>query len=83
MLGLRSALLVALPVVMLLSALLSWWSFRAYPNSLFSEFDEASTIYFLSDLANFAAINSLSIWDSFRVDYIVMWFETSDKAVAA
>ena len=57
MLGLRSALLVALPVVMLLSALLSWWSFRAYPNSLFSEFDEASTIYFLSDLANFAAIN--------------------------
>ena len=33
---------MALPIVMLLSALLSWWSFRAYPNSLFSDFDEAS-----------------------------------------
>ncbi|CAE7336375.1 CPK28 [Symbiodinium natans] len=44
--NIQSGLLVALPVVMLLSALLSWWSFRAYPNSLFSDFDEeAEPIY--------------------------------------
>eukprot|EP00437_Effrenium_voratum_P013738 CAMPEP_0181448414 /NCGR_PEP_ID=MMETSP1110-20121109/27128_1 /TAXON_ID=174948 /ORGANISM="Symbiodinium sp., Strain CCMP421" /LENGTH=247 /DNA_ID=CAMNT_0023572563 /DNA_START=91 /DNA_END=832 /DNA_ORIENTATION=+ len=44
--NIQSGLLVALPIVMLLSALLSWWSFRAYPNSLFSDFDEeAEPIY--------------------------------------
>lgn len=38
--ALRSGLLLALPVVMLLSAVLSWWSFKAYPSNLFGEGDE-------------------------------------------
>lgn len=36
----RSGLLVALPIVMLLSAVMSWWSFKAYPSNLFGDGDE-------------------------------------------
>ena len=36
----RSGLLVALPIVMLLSAVMSWWSFKAYPTNLFGDGDE-------------------------------------------
>ena len=36
----RSALLLALPIVMVIGAVMSWWSFKAYPNTLFGEADE-------------------------------------------
>lgn len=36
----RSGLLLALPLVMLLSAVMSWWSFKAYPTNLFGDGDE-------------------------------------------
>ena len=41
----RSALLLAMPVVMLLSAVMSWWSFKAFPSNLFVD-DEASPVVF-------------------------------------
>lgn len=39
----RSALLLAMPVVMLLSAVMSWWSFKAFPSNLFVD-DEARAV---------------------------------------
>ena len=36
----RSALLLAMPIIMLLSAVMSWWSFKAYPTNLFGDGDE-------------------------------------------
>lgn len=38
--NMQSLVLLVLPVAMLLGTLLSYWSFKAYPHSLFSEFDE-------------------------------------------
>lgn len=38
--NMQSVVLLVLPIAMLLGTLLSYWSFKAYPHSLFSEFDE-------------------------------------------
>eukprot|EP00435_Cladocopium_sp_Y103_P046118 s1542_g13.t1 len=38
--NIQSGLLLALPIVMLLSAVMSWWSFKAYPSNLFGDGDE-------------------------------------------
>ncbi|CAE8719691.1 unnamed protein product [Polarella glacialis] len=38
--NLQSGLLIAAPAAMLLCSLMSWWSYKAYPESLFADFDE-------------------------------------------
>mmetsp|Transcript_95506 Transcript_95506/g.116965 ORF Transcript_95506/g.116965 Transcript_95506/m.116965 type:complete len:221 (+) Transcript_95506:70-732(+) len=43
--NIQSGLLLALPIVMLLSAILSWWSFKAYPTNLFGDGDEEEPLY--------------------------------------
>ena len=43
--NIQSGLLLALPLVMLLSAVMSWWSFKAYPTNLFGDGDEEEPLY--------------------------------------
>mmetsp|Transcript_101134 Transcript_101134/g.241063 ORF Transcript_101134/g.241063 Transcript_101134/m.241063 type:complete len:218 (+) Transcript_101134:87-740(+) len=43
--NIQSALLLALPIVMVIGAVMSWWSFKAYPNTLFGEADEEEPFY--------------------------------------
>mmetsp|Transcript_82210 Transcript_82210/g.129945 ORF Transcript_82210/g.129945 Transcript_82210/m.129945 type:complete len:220 (+) Transcript_82210:84-743(+) len=53
--NIQSGLLVALPIVMLLSAVMSWWSFKAYPTNLFGDGDEEEPLYAPGPTGTFGA----------------------------
>jgi len=42
--NLQSVAMILLPVIMLLGAILSWYSFKAFPTPLFGDFDEEESV---------------------------------------
>lgn len=60
--NMQSLVLLVLPIAMLLGTLLSYWSFKAYPHSLFSEFDEEAEPMYSAPLSLLLVCVCLSVF---------------------